>query len=172
MPHTSHRKKKQNQAQHKREQVDDEGWTRVVGKPKISNINQTHRDNGLHPAGNDLVDHSTPSLPLSPSVTIETMMGKYDRLLRKWQQSESWKRLNEALEQFLQDKDTPAISNCFLFGSGTMSGLREGWIERHEVALLQTAVLKAVANAIGTRPRLPVIDLANTRCREQSKNKA
>jgi hypothetical protein len=41
------------------------------------------------------------------------------------------------------------IDACVLFGSGTFTGLRDGWINRSHVAFCQLAAFKAVIDLLG-----------------------
>jgi hypothetical protein len=155
MPHTSHRKKA---PPRRRKEVDEDGWTRVTSGPrvpqsvKIAFTDSTGGRAPKEPDSSSTLQHSSsrPAVqvcltPCDP--TVADLHQKYDKLENTWLHSDSWQSLKEQVQKTVSEDNK--ISTCLLFGTGSMCGLRNDWIMRHDVAILQTAIFKAVVDTIG-----------------------
>ena len=152
MPHTN-RKKKSSRV--KRVEVKDEdGWTRVT-KTSTSHTMTNSRplqQNGdsNEPLREPQVYDSDPMEHIIPDgASVDKAIDRYKILEQCWLSSESWSVLRIALTDTIHLSAQP-VSNCVLFGSGSVTGSFRGWIERHDVALTQIAVFKSVVNTIAT----------------------
>lgn len=139
MPHTSHKKK---QARSKRQKVvGEDGWTRITSnRPQdlpVIRRSQAAMVIDVHEAPEGLVQSD--------------IHAKYVEMEKKWTASESWKSMANILKTRVIAPDT-RIDACVLFGSGTFTGLRDGWINRSHVAFCQLAVFKVVVDLIGMIP--------------------
>jgi hypothetical protein len=59
--------------------------------------------------------------------------------------------MEDALQKRVISSNT-RVDACVLFGSGTFTGLGQGWINRNHVAMYQLAAFKAVVDLIGEPP--------------------
>jgi hypothetical protein len=135
MPHTSHKKK---QARSKRQEVvGDDGWTRVM-----SNKSQTMAV--VRPSW--VMEVTVEGAP--EGLTQPEILAKYMDMEKRWKASESWRSMENTLKTQAIGSDTK-IDACVLFGSGTFTGLGQGWINRAHVAMCQLAAFKAVVDVIG-----------------------
>lgn len=154
MPHTSS-KKKRNDGRKRAEVTDDDGWTRVTTKFQANDCLEPHAVNGhdyspsrnpsQEPYGHPIV---TPGrLEAPPGASVKTITQNYEKAKKLWLASKSFTALQSALRSRLD----PArkIRSCTIFGSGSFCGLRQGWIGRHEVALIQIAVFASAIEIIG-----------------------
>jgi len=174
MPHTSRKKKP---VRNKRvEVVDEDGWTRVTS----SNVDHDGRRPRPRPRppledgwrnrsdafksytlrfGVDEEDSCCQSWTVTPwepeeGMTVEKLDQQYRAVEKKWLESESWKALKTALTSRVLSAENNIIT-CVVFGTGSLSGYRDGWIGRHQVAFFQVAAFKAVVDTIGRfRPLL------------------
>jgi hypothetical protein len=136
MPHTS--RKRNNTPQKRRKTVDEDGWTRIA----------SHHDPtkyGKRASDQTRIDPHR----VADEMTVEKVSERYTLIEKKWQASESCKRLIEAMREALQG-NTGEVKSCICFGSGSMSGLRHDWIQRHDVALYQIAAFKTAVDTIET----------------------
>lgn len=153
MPHTSRRKK--HVPTKRLEVTDDDGWTRVTTN------NRERR--GLRAIGN-VSSGSGSFWQTTPEegASAEKIRQEYERTQEQWKASDSCR----ALVSLLQEKVLPEnveIDRCFIFGSGSFCGLRQGWISRKHSALCQLAVLKSIRGTIGeSRRRSIAVTCANT----------
>lgn len=172
MPHTSHKKKASNC---KREQVDQDGWTRVTHKPKPSrtealwltkpdNSHSTEPARLFDPFSNVSVltakPENTSKIPshyvdpdkslVPPGMTLDHLKTEFSKTEDKWLTSDSWNVVRDTIEKYVLDevRVDHQIKSCVLLGTGTMCGIKDGWITRHEVAILQTVVFKSIVDAI------------------------
>jgi hypothetical protein len=81
-------------------------------------------------------------------LVVSDIHAKYVEMERRWKASESWNSMADILKTRAIGSDT-RIDACVLFGSGTFTGLRDGWINRSHVAFCQLAAFKAVVDLIG-----------------------
>lgn len=154
MPHTNKKKKRAN-AQKRTEIVDDDGWTRVTTKSQSHNILHSHLVSGgdydpSKPPSKEpleLLQRSLEPLAAPSNASNGTIKTMYERLEKIWLASESYQALKRALQARLNTASK--VERCILFGSGSFCGMRQGWIGRHEVAVLQTAVFISAVNLIG-----------------------
>lgn len=156
MPHTSRRKNKQ---QPKRvEVVDEDGWTRITTTDGGRHAPRPGRSQtsllGLVNGGRTVPE---------AGVTLESLSREYRTIRDQWLASTSC----QALKTLLVDRvlrDDVQIDRCIVFGTGSFSGLREGWISRRQVAMCQLAVLQTMKETIGEnttqRPSLHAQDPA------------
>lgn len=154
MPHTSRRRKADN-SRKRREVLDDEGWTRVTTKSRSSLAQETQAVIGgkyspsryplrepVFPIAENLSKSEVP-----PGASLEGIKHRYHKVERLWLASDSYVELQTALRRYLETAHK--VENCTLFGTGSYCGLSQGWIERHEVALVQTAAFVSVVDLIG-----------------------
>ena len=154
MPHTN-KKKKRGDAQKRAEIVDDDGWTRVTTKSQSQNVLSSHVVSGgdydpSNPPSREPLEKVQRDLrPLeAPSgASVESIKAGYEKLRKLWLASDSYQALQTALKTHL--KAATKVEQCMLFGSGSFCGMRQGWIGRHEIALLQTAVFVSAVDIIG-----------------------
>lgn len=154
MPHTSHRKKHGNDRK-RTEVLDDEGWTRITTKrlskmtPQSHNVTAREYSPSRDPVEEPYVDLVT--LPAKCEVpftaSVADISQRYEKVKSLWLLSDSFTALQAALLRQLETASK--IPTCALFGAGSYCGLRQGWIERHEVALVQTAVFTSAVDLIG-----------------------
>lgn len=134
MPHTSHKKK---HARIKRQEiVGDDGWTRVMSNKPLSVT-------GALPS----LDHQQPVEEAPEGLTESDVLARYIDIEKRWKASESWKTVEDTLKTRVIASDT-RIDACVLYGSGTFTGLAQGWINRTHVAMYQLAAFKAVVDLI------------------------
>ena len=154
MPHTSHKKK---QFRNKRQEiVDDDGWTRVsssnapalpqIPPPPASDSPINGEERSLNLGGGTTmtvhIDHPPKGLRL------EDVVERYRKVERRWKASNSCKSMEQTLQtRILNSRNT--ISTCVLFGSGSFTGLRMGWIDRSEVSMYQLAAFLSATALIG-----------------------
>ena len=103
------------------------------------------RDPFKEPCVDSATDTSKSEVPSGASV--EDIVQRYEKVRRLWLLSDSFAALQAALTRHLET--ARGIGNCTLFGAGSYCGLRQGWIERHEVALVQTAAFTSAVDFIG-----------------------
>jgi len=161
MPHTN--KKKKPDRNKRKEVVDENGWTRVTSGPNPA-VPAPLRHMTLKPLDDvefepytlrsDLEDvPSCTAFPITPQkaaedMTIGKLLSQYKLIESRWNKSESCMVLKDKLMTRVLNKKGK-IANCICFGTGTPSGLRDGWIQRHDVALYQIAAFKTVVDIIG-----------------------
>ena len=137
MPHTSHHKKKRARSK-RQEVVGDDGWTRIV----------TTASNKPLPVRQP---EAAMAIAAPEGLALSDIYAKYIEMEAKWKASESWTCIANILKTprgVIMGSDT-RIDACVLFGSGTFTGLRDGWINRSHVALCQLAAFKAVVDLLG-----------------------
>ena len=151
MVHSS--RNKQKASPQKREVVGEDGWTRIVSPRRKT---QTPARSPPRPPSTDPLNPKSKTITttyqrseLPADTKVEQVIEKFKQLEKKWLQSDSWKLLKAALEDYTSNSTFDPIKTCIVFGTGTFSGLRQGWIERWDTALVQTAVFKSVADALG-----------------------
>ena len=145
MPHTSHKKKA---TPRKRQNVvDQDGWTRVTSKPPIL-PHQYSSEVDMRPLTKEEVKDKWKPLAPAPDASLEELRGKYLTIEKAWKRTGSYKLLTKLLRAKLNQWGYH-IDKCVLFGSGSFSGLREGWIDRSHVALFQLAVFISIVDFIG-----------------------
>ena len=83
-------------------------------------------------------------------MTDEKLMNRYNIIEGRWLSSHLCEDLTKAIKKNLEGTDLKILSSI-LFGTGSMSGLRDGWIYRPDVALYQVAAFKTVVDTIGQR---------------------
>lgn len=156
MPHTSRRKKKSDRPK-RVEVTDEEGWTRITTNTAQNAQKQMQSVSGrdYRPSTGTLKEPYTDWEPMEdprsdapPEANIRSIQSNFDRANKLWQSSDSHQALRAALTSRV-DKDFK-ILHCTIFGSGTLCGYKKGWIARHDVALVQTAIFLSVVDAIGT----------------------
>lgn len=146
MPHTSRKKKPI--ARSKRYQiVDEDGWTRVVTgtAQRMNSIQLSSTDHDG--AATQILKTEVPS-----DASVATLTTRFEKLQKIWLDSESCTVLRGVLRVHLGPHHK--ITDCIMFGSGTYCGYRQGWIGRHDVALVQTAVLLTIVDTIEQIQRL------------------
>lgn len=137
MPHTTRRKLRR--PTKRVEVTDEDGWTRVT------TTKSQHREQRARTRAAIVPDPS--QTIVEPGATIGKIKNEYQKAKAQWQESESCKVLEEAIaNRALQNGIS--IDKCFMFGSGSFSGLRMGWISRQGVALCQLAVLDTIGDVI------------------------
>lgn len=177
MPHTSrrHRNHVSNNplraAHGKRLQItDDDGWIHVVNtststsaasprtKPKTYTSPTTD-------GSADDPDCSTQQLqeeekdgeklPLilpaeaPPRLTLATLRQKFDADLAAWQTSATWTTLRDSLLRILARLPAGGdIDRLVCIGLGSPSGLRDGWVDRRDVASYQLAAFVSVVRVV------------------------
>lgn len=172
MPHTS-RKKKQ-PPKKRREILDEDGWTHVTSQAappwplepfaaQMSTQGYEAYTLKLGKGGEDEDEDKgedcitlwpiTPSLA-EPSMTDEKLLERYRSVEKSWMASESCHALTNTLRAQALTAVGP-VRTCVCLGTGSFSGLRDGWIARHEVALYQLAAFKTVINTMGRSPPSP-----------------
>lgn len=87
-------------------------------------------------------------LPIADGMTEEKLMDRYKVLEKKWLESDSCKQLSKVIREAVE-RIQVKIKICVCFGTGTMSGVKDEWIMRHDVALTQIAVFKSGVDMIG-----------------------
>ena len=144
MPHTSHKKKA---TPRKRQNVvDEDGWTRVTSKSPIL-PHQYSSEIDMRPLTEEQVKDTWKPLEPAPGASLEELVGKYFATEETWKRTESYKSLTKLLWARLVRWDDH-IDKCVLLGSGSFSGLGDGWIDRSHVALFQLAVFKSIVDFI------------------------
>jgi hypothetical protein len=145
MPHTSHKKK---QVRSKRQEVvSEDGWTRITSSKPVD-MPLIRRSEAVMVID---VDEAPEGL------VVSDIHAKYVEMERRWKASESWNSMADILKTRAIGSDT-RIDACVLFGSGTFTGLRDGWINRSHVAFCQLAAFKAVVDLIGMLRRHTLCD--------------
>ena len=81
-------------------------------------------------------------------MTDERLIDRYQIIEGRWLLSALCKDLTKAVEESFEWKQFK-ITSAVLFGTGSMSGLREGWIYRPDVAFYQVAAFQTVIGTIG-----------------------
>ena len=170
MPHTSKKKKA---APNKRRQiVGEDGWTRIttIKQQPLSTDATYHsllesdeqmRAQGFEPyitqsvTGEDVVSWPVTPRRAAEAMTDAKLFEHYKDIERRWSESLSCNILKGTLRIRTLCK-LMKITSCVCLGTGTPSGIRDGWIGRHEVALYQLAAFKTVVDMIeqvtGVRP--------------------
>src|SRR2546423_202553 len=129
----SHQPQKKASRGKQQQVVGDDGWTRVTSKKYIA-----------HPCpSSDIQQHEAPD-----GLTQSEVLAKWTDIQKRWKTSESWKSMESTLKTRVIGPDT-RIDACVLFGSGTFTGLRQGWINRSRVAMYQLAAFKSVVDLVG-----------------------
>lgn len=84
------------------------------------------------------------------------MQEQYNKISTKWLESEMYQTLKDILTRRVLTEDNK-ITNCVIFGSGSLCGDAIQWLDRHESAYYQIAAFKGVIDIIeqvqGHRPR-------------------
>ena len=152
MPHTSRKKKKAPPT--KREQVDEDGWTRITSpKRNIRNSTAVSEATPYDPHNVVPTPNESARSILPPDIKLDDVIKRYETLEKRWLESESWKVLKGKIEEYVEEDATNAITTCVVLGTGTMCGLKDNWIMRHDVAIFQSAVFISVVDAIGKSTR-------------------
>jgi len=161
MPHTSHKKRS---VRTKRQEVTgDDGWTRVTSKrsPAMAGAlppSDKTRDGETYTvkatSGETITFHYARIQEAPEGLTESAILDRYTEIEKRWKDSESWKSMENTLQKQVISSNT-RVDACVLFGSGTFTGLGQGWINRNHVAMYQLAAFKAVVDLIG--------ELLNTR---------
>src|SRR5436853_785699 len=151
MPHTSHHKKKRARSK-RQEVVGDDGWTRII---TTTSANKPLPDGPLIPR-----PEAATAIAAPEGLALSDIHAKYIEMEAKWKASESWTCVaNNILKTprggVIIGSDT-RIDACVLFGSGSFTGLRDGWINRTHVALCQLAAFKAVVDLLGKYIFFPI----------------
>ena len=134
MPHTSHKRKSTHQK--RTEIIDSEGWTRISSHQNAQKYATLESDQTrVHP-------HR-----VEDGMTQEKIQARYNMIEERWQASESCKQLSKTLYDAVQGIGTK-IKTCVCFGTGSFSGLRHDWIQRHDVAMHQIAAFKTAVDTI------------------------
>lgn len=136
MPHTSHRKKA---TQQKRIKVtDDEGWTVVKQRPKLSPHSQLQRHNG-ETEGEIDVDSNDPI-----SNNIDDLSERYGKHKQTWQGSACNRSLQAILRRRLATDEITALDKCVCLGLGSVdAGLSTK-------SLYQFAALESMLTTLST----------------------
>ena len=155
MPHTSHKKKS---VRTKRQEViGDDGWTRVTSKssPAMAGAlppSDKTRDDETYTVemsgGETTTFHYACVQEAPKGMTESAILDKYTEIEKRWKASGSWKSVENTLQKRVISSNT-RVDACVLFGSGTFTGLGQGWINRNHVAMYQLAAFKAVVDLIG-----------------------
>ncbi|KAH8701733.1 hypothetical protein BGW36DRAFT_371434 [Talaromyces proteolyticus] len=166
MPHTSRRHRKPAPNHGKRIQItDDDGWVHVVNsaqtttRPKkqpsryitTDGSSDDHTTSPFSSSSNPNASssHQDKILPAEapPRLTLSALRLKFDADLAAWQSSGTWQLLKESLVRILStvlnspNGDSSKITNVVCIGLGSPSGLRDGWVDRRDVASFQLAAL-------------------------------
>jgi hypothetical protein len=158
MPHTSHKKKKsKNSKAGKREEVGDDGWTRIVNTQREAPTTDPEApieeaaessDAVFDPYSPDPEAKASDKITVPAGAKIENIRKKYDVLMKKWLDSAACKALLEAIEKHVDAEETEAINTCILLGSGSLCGVGT-LLTRQDVAIIQVAIFKSVADHLG-----------------------
>lgn len=142
MPHSSHKKKTPRPK--RTETLDADGWTRVSSYHTTTNPSRNGEKEWLKWASDQsrLDPHR-----VADGMTKEKLLERYNMIEKKWHASESCTRLCKTLHEAIRASST-AVESCICFGTGSMSGLRQDWIHRHDVALFQIAAFKTAVDTI------------------------
>lgn len=155
MPHTSHKKKSVRTK--RQEVVGDDGWTRITSKksPTMAGAlppSDKTRDDETYTVktsgGETITFHSASVQEAPKGLTESAILDRYTEIEKRWKGSESWKFVENTLQKRVISSNT-RVDACVLFGSGTFTGLGQGWINRNHVAMYQLAAFKAVVDLIG-----------------------
>jgi hypothetical protein len=155
MPHTSHKKKS---VRTKRQEViGDDGWTRVTSKNSpamvgaLPSSNKARDDEAytVKTSGGETITFHYARVQEAPKgLTESAILDRYTEIEKRWKDSQSWKSLENTLQKQVISSNS-RVDACVLFGSGTFTGLGQGWINRNHVAMYQLAAFKAVVDLIG-----------------------
>lgn len=169
MPHTSHKKK---QPASKRQLViQEDGWTKVASGNSLARSTRSPDSskgepvydpsrNRLPNPPEDMDDfiwrpYVAQSLdaPIAAGVTLASLQQSLDKVESRWLKSEACQALQHQIERWLKQYTVlgRTVDRCIVLGTGTMSGSKAGWPERHHVALLQVAAFKSIAETIGRK---------------------
>src|SRR3954451_16856341 len=152
MPHTSHKKKSVRTK--RQEAIGDDGWTRVTSKkfPAMTGAlppSSKTRDGKTHTVktsgGETATFHYARVEEAPKGLTESAILDRYREIKKRWKDSESWKSMENTLQKRVISSNT-RVDACVLFGSGTFTGLGQGWINRNHVAIYQLAAFKAVVD--------------------------
>jgi hypothetical protein len=158
MPHTSHKKKSVRTK--RREVVGDDGWTRVTSmkSPTMAGTlppSDKTRDDETYTVktsgGETTTFHYAHVEEAPKGLTESAILDRYTGIEKRWKDSESWKFIENTLQKRVISSTT-RVDACVLFGSGTFTGLGQGWINRNHVAMYQLAAFKAIVDLIGEMP--------------------
>jgi hypothetical protein len=161
MPHTSHKKKK---STNKRQLIlDEDGWTKVTSSPSVlksSGVTKNQPPYDDQPVDAPRVrytQYDSRETPVAPGATLSKVQQRFEHLNERWSRSQACHSLRHEVEARVKHREElgQAIDNCIVFGTGTMCGVFAGWTERHDVALIQIAVFKTVADTISRLIILP-----------------
>jgi hypothetical protein len=96
------------------------------------------------------VQEESQETQIAEGITLLKVQQRFQDLNERWLKSQACLCLrHEVEERVRQRRDLgQVVDHCIVFGTGTMSGVKAGWTERHDVALTQTAIFKTVANTI------------------------
>jgi hypothetical protein len=158
MPHTSHKKKSVRTK--RREVIGDDGWTRVTSQKSpaaadaLPPSDQTRDDETytVKTSGGETITFHYARVEEAPEgLTESAILDRYTEIEERWKDSKSWKSMENTLQKQVISLNT-RVDACVLFGSGTFTGLGQGWINRNHVAMYQLAAFKAVVDLIGELP--------------------
>jgi hypothetical protein len=134
MPHTSHKRKSTHQK--RTETIDNDGWTRISS-------HHGPQKYGIRASDQTRVDPHR----VEDGMSLEKIQARYNLIEKKWQASELCKQLSKTLYDAVQATSIK-IKTCVCFGTGSFSGLRHDWIQRHDVALYQIAAFQTAVDTI------------------------
>lgn len=152
MPHTSHKKKA---VRNKRQEIyDDDGWTRVTSNgpprqpPPLPTPQTEQRTRKvLELSDGSTLDFGRVAEP-SEHLKLESVIESFKTIERKWKMSESWESMAHTLQTQIFNPSFQ-IDTCVLFGSGSFTGLSQGWIDRSHVSKYQLALFLSVVDLMG-----------------------
>ncbi|KAK2782344.1 hypothetical protein FQN53_009778 [Emmonsiellopsis sp. PD_33] len=112
---------------------DEEGWTHVT---TTSRRTPAH----LPSVADVLVPAEAPD-----GLTLKRLKKQYEWHKKCWEESQTWEKIRQALENGMMTSATNQIDNCVCVGLGSPSGLlRGGWVDRRVVSLYQLAALATI----------------------------
>jgi hypothetical protein len=160
MPHS---KQKHVGIRHKRVQiVDEDGWTRVLSaRPSLAKTETTSTTSPHQTSQAFQQAHSGPAVlhlgaTVEPHLSETRALAQYNAIEAKWKISKSCKALEKILCEQVLRHPVPNIDVAVLFGSGSLTGIMNGWIDRGHVAMYQVAAFRSVVDTIG-KLRSPVL---------------
>lgn len=140
MPHSS---RKNRPTVTKRTSVTDtDGWTHVTNGGNVRRVMRRQK-NEPEPI---LVPAEAPG-----RLTLTDLQAQFDTHRERWERSESWARVTEALHKRLEQRSRAQapVDAIVCIGLGSPSGfLRDGWVDRRAVSLYQLAALVAIKDQV------------------------
>ncbi|CRG87720.1 hypothetical protein PISL3812_04740 [Talaromyces islandicus] len=84
-----------------------------------------------------------------PRLTLASLRQKFDADLTTWQNSATWTTLRDSLVRILASLPAgSSIDRLVCIGLGSPSGLRDGWVDRRDVASYQLAAFVSLVRVV------------------------